>query len=110
VTETWGAPQVIHGIDGDLSDQYSDFAITFTQNPSDGYEGIFVVANGGYAFEEITGNWKFNDDLSEIILDSGKEMEFKLEENSLTLDFIVTNSGGRSNGLSGHFTFHLKPL
>lgn len=108
--QTWGQAIVTHATDGDLSDEYSDFAVTFTSSPSGDFQGSYVVANGSHAFAEATGKWKFNDDESLIILDSGREMEFELEATHLKLDFTVPASGGRSNGLSGHFTFDLKPL
>jgi hypothetical protein len=111
--QTWGQPTVIHGTDGDLSDQYPDFAITFTNNPSAPFNGSYIVANGGHAFADATGKWKFNDDQTLIILGSGKEIAFELEATRLMLDFTVAESegsGGRSNGLSGHFTFELKPI
>lgn len=110
ITSTsWGDATVTHA-DGDLSDQYEDFVMAFTKNSSTGFDGTYVIANGGYAFSEAAGNWKFSDDLTQIILDSGKEMDFELDENSLQLDFTVTSPGGRAAGLSGHFIFDLKPL
>ena len=108
--QTWGQAIVTHATDGDLSDQYPDFAITFTSNPSGGFQGTYVAANGGHAFADATGKWKFNDALTLIVLDSGREIEFELDETHLKLDFTVPISGGRSNGLSGHFTFELQPL
>lgn len=106
---SWGDATVTHA-DGNLSSQYDNFVIVFSGNSSDGFDGTFVIANGGYAFSETSGKWKFSEDLSQIIFDSGKEMEFELSENSLQLDFTVTSAGGRAAGLSGHFVFDLKPL
>lgn len=105
---TWGDPTVTHP-DGDLSDQYSDFIIAFTKKPADGFDGIFVIGNGSYAFPENSGKWKFSEDLTKIILDSGRELDVELSATNLNLDFIVTPEGGRIDGLSGHFTFDLKP-
>lgn len=105
--EPWSHAVVTHS-DGDLSDQYEDFVIVFTDNPSNGFDGTFIVSNGGYAFAETSGQWKFEG--SKIILDSGKEMEFELTENSLQLDFIVPPAGGKVAGISGHFVFDLQPL
>lgn len=106
---SWGHAQVTH-TDGDLSDQYTDFAIVFTGNASDGFDGTFVVSNGGNAFAENSGKWKFNDDMTKITFDSEKELEFEVDEDHLTLDFIVPASGGRMAGLSGHFVFELQPM
>lgn len=106
---TWAHAQVTHD-DGDLSDQYENFAIDFTENPSNGFDGTFVVSNGGYAFEESSGLWKFNEDFSKIILDSGKEMDAELSETGLSLEFTVATEGGKLNGISGNFLFDLSPL
>jgi hypothetical protein len=104
----WGNPTVIHP-DGNLSDQYTDFIIAFTKKPADGFDGLFVVGNGGYAFRENSGKWKFSEDRTQIIFDSGRELDIALSSTHLKLDFIVTPEDGRINGLSGHFTFDLTP-
>lgn len=106
---TWAHAQVTHD-DGDLSDQYENFAIVFTKNPAGGFDGTFVVSNGGYAFSESTGLWKFNDDFSRIILDSGKEMNTDVSEDRLLLEFTVAAESGKFMGTSGNFTFDLQPL
>jgi len=105
----WAHAQVAHA-DGDLSSQYENFVISFTKNPSNGFDGMFVISNGGNAFPEDGGHWKFNANLDQIILDSGKEMDFVLAAGHLELDFFETNPGGRIDGLSGHFVFNLQPL
>jgi hypothetical protein len=101
---------VTHGTDGDLSEQYADFVIGFSKTTASGFDGTFVVSNGGYAFPEDAGNWKFNDALTAIIIDSGRELEFELSKDNLILDFTVAPSGGRVDGISGQFTFELQPL
>lgn len=106
----WGNAQVTHSPDGDLSDQYTDFAIVFTGNASDGFDGTFLISNGGYAFSENAGKWKFSDDGDQIIFDSGKEMDIQLDADHLQLDFIVPAPGGKVAGLSGHFVFDLQPF
>src|SRR5688572_25723090 len=64
-TKAWGDPSVMHASDGDLSAAYEDFTIAFTSNDSgDGYQGAYVVANGGHAFSDASGKWKFSDDLT----------------------------------------------
>lgn len=107
---TWSHAEVQHATDGDLSEQYKNFAISFTNSTGDGFDGSFIVANGGYAFPENTGKWKFNDDLDKIILNSGREIQFNVNENTLHLEFSIDAPGGRTNGLSGRFVFDLKPL
>lgn len=109
-TNTWGTPVVTHA-DGNLSQDYADFAITFTRNAViSGYDGTYIVSNGGHAFEDPSGQWKLNDDETMIIFDSGREIQFEVSGDRLKLDFTVTESGGRTNGLSGHFVFELKPI
>jgi hypothetical protein len=106
----WSHSIVIHATDGDLSDQYKNFVISFTKDPDSSFEGTFIVSNGGHAFPETTGKWRFNDDLTLIIFDSGRELQYGIDNNTLHLDFTVAPIGGRIAGLSGHFTFELKPL
>lgn len=109
-TNTWGTPVVTHA-DGNLSDDYSDFVITFTTNPViSGYEGTYIISNGGHAFADPSGQWKLNEERTLIVFDSGREIQFEVSEDRLKLDFTVTDSGGRINGLSGHFVFELKPI
>jgi hypothetical protein len=107
---TWSHASVTHSTDGDLSDQYENFVISFTRKAENGFEGIFIISNGGYAFPENTGKWKFHDDFDKIIFDSGRQIQYDVEANTLHLDFNVAPPGGRANGLSGHFVFDLKPL
>lgn len=107
---TWSHADVQHATDGDLSVQYANFAISFTKNAGDGFEGTYIIANGGYAFTENTGKWKLNDDNDQIIFDSGRQLQYDVTENTLHLEFTVDAPGGRTSGLSGQFTFDLKPL
>jgi hypothetical protein len=106
----WTNATVTHGVDGDLSFQYENFAIQFSKQASDGYSGNFLVSNGGSAFPHVAGKWKFNNDLTKIMFDTGKEMVFDLTDNTLELDFTVSATGGRVSGLDGHFIFELTPL
>lgn len=106
----WANAIVTHEVDGDLSFQYEDFAIQFTKQPTDGYAGNFLVSNGGSAFPDVAGKWKFNSDQSKIIFNTGKEMVFELTDNTLELNFTVSATGGRVSGLDGHFIFELSPL
>ena len=105
----WGDAVVMNSTDGDLSDQYTDFIMVFTKKPENGFDGTYVIANGSYAFPEDSGKWKFNDDFTKIIFDSGKDMDVELSSTNLHLDFTVAPIGGRIDGLSGHFTFDLTP-
>jgi hypothetical protein len=106
----WSHAVVNHATDGDLSDQYETFAISFSKNIENGYDGTFIISNGGYAFPENTGKWKLDDAVDQIIFDSGRWIQYDVTENTLHLEFSIDAPGGRSNGLSGHFEFDLKPL
>jgi hypothetical protein len=109
-TNTWGTPVVTHA-DGNLTQDYADFTITFTSNPViSGFEGTYIISNGSHAFADPSGQWKLNEDQTLIVFDSGREIQFEVREDLLKLDFTVTDSGGRSNGLNGHFVFELKPI
>ena len=102
----WTHPTVTNSTDGDLSANYADFAILFTKKEANGFAGTFVISNGGYVFTEVTGQWKFNDALTELQFDSGKTMTMTVDEKHLSLDFTVAPpTGGRTDGLSGHFVF-----
>lgn len=102
----WTNPTVTNTPDGDLSDSYNNFVVLFTQQASGTYHGTFVISNGGYAFEENTGKWKFSDDLKQIVFDSGKTMNVTVDDKHLHLDFTVAPpTGGRTDGLSGNFVF-----
>lgn len=106
----WQAESVIHSTDGDLTFQYEDFTITFTNNATSGSDGDFLVQNGGNAFPDASGKWSLNSDLNTISLSNGQDMTIEnLSSQSLVLKFIVAPSaGGRIEGVSGEFTFHLE--
>lgn len=103
----WVPTQVLN-TDGDLTARYKLFAIGFVKKEGSPFEGDYYIANGGEAFKETMGEWKFSDDLSKIILSSGTEIEFTLTEQTLELKFFVAPSDGRVKGISGNFTFILK--
>lgn len=107
ISATWGNAQVMHATDGDLSFQYEDFAITFAKNSSSGADGFFIVENGSHAFPDASGQWSLSSDLSKIEISTGAAWDFTLTGNSLTLEFDIPDSGGRTNGLTGHVVFEL---
>jgi hypothetical protein len=73
-------------------------------------DGECIAANGGNAFPDVSGEWSLSSDGHTIILSNDQEMTIgNLTEGSLVLNFIVTPpTGGRVEGVSGEFTFHLK--
>jgi hypothetical protein len=104
----WVTDNVQNSSDGDLTFQYTNFTIVFVSNDDETFDGDYYLTGGGTAFSELAGKWKFNDDLTKIILATGREMDVTLTDDSLTLSFDIPSSEGRSAGLSGHFTFNLK--
>jgi hypothetical protein len=105
--DAWVAENVSSD-EGDLTFQYTDFVIIFMRNPNDTFDGDYYSTGGGHAFSELIGRWKFNDDLSKLLLDGGKEIRIIASKEKLTMNFFVAPSGGRVSGLSGNFTFVLK--
>ena len=103
----WSNAQVTHGTDGDLSGLYADFQLVFTKAKTDGFDGYYIVSNGGHAFTQGSGKWKLDSGNSQITLSNGPSMDFEVTATALMLDFTVENTGGRISGLHGHFTFNL---
>lgn len=104
---TWVVENVEHTTDGDLTSQYEDFSIIFTKSNTGNFIGNYLVANGGYAFTDASGKWNISDDLHTILLDNDTELAFEFQGERMILDFTVSAPGGRTKGLSGHFTFTL---
>ncbi|HEY0741855.1 MAG TPA: hypothetical protein VGD40_10345 [Chryseosolibacter sp.] len=103
----WMVDKVHNNADGDITSLYATFAIAFSKSPFGNFEGDYYVAAGGRAFPDVYGHWRFNEDLSRLILDNGREMEISLSDKILTLRFSLAPTGGRMDGLSGDFTFTL---
>ena len=105
---TWKPGVVL--VDGtDITDQYSDFYLTFIK---DGSEKKFTATNPGFAFIAGLDSWSFvtGSQASKIVRSSdGIEMDVNVDQSTLTLSFTVPESstGGRISGLSGNFTFRL---
>src|SRR5258708_4994595 len=100
---TWKTSSV--RVDGtDISDQYTDFTVTFFKN---GSTKEMVATNPGYAFYSDVDVWVFatSSQASKIIRSSdGIEMSVQVDQTNLTLTFTVpqTSTGGRVSGLSGN--------
>ena len=105
---TWKPSSV--QVDGtDISDQYTDFTITFFKS---GNSKEMVATNPGHAFYAGTDVWVFatSSQASKIIRSSdGIEMSVKVDQTNLQLVFNVPqpSTGGRVSGMSGNFTFNL---
>lgn len=104
---TWGNAKVMHATDGDLSSQYTGFALTFAKSAGSGMDGIFVVENGGHAFPDASGQWSLSSDLTKIETSTGNNWEFTLKDNAMTLEFDIPEAGGRIQGLTGRVVFEL---
>jgi hypothetical protein len=107
-SNVWIPALVENSSDGDLTFQYTDFAIAFIKSDKQGFDGDYYLSGGGNAFKELFGKWRFNDDLTKLVLQNGREMDLELSSNALTLSFYQAPVNGRVQGLSGVFTFHLK--
>ena len=109
-SSVWVTESVDHTTDGDLTFQYENFSIAFTQTGSSGMDGEYIAVNGGNAFPDSYGEWSLSSDSKTILLSNDQEMTIEsLTEGSLVLNFIVEPpTGGRVEGVSGEFTFHLK--
>lgn len=105
---TWKTSTV--QVDGtDITDQYTDFTITFFKN---GNTNEMIATNPGYAFYAGADVWVFatSSQASKIIRSSdGIEMSVQVDQSNLTLLFNVPQAsiGGRVAGMSGNFTFQL---
>jgi hypothetical protein len=104
----WVPGSVINSEDGDLTSEYRDFTIIFLKTSDSLFDGDYYVSQGGRAFPESHGSWKFGSDLSALHFSDGREVELEVSNESLTLELNITPSGGRVKGLSGGFTFNLK--
>jgi hypothetical protein len=104
----WFPESVVHEADGDLTHQYETLAFSFTKNGSADFDGEYFVVNGGVAFPDAVGKWKFSDSLSTIILNNGQEVDAVVKDNALTLAVVVLPaSGGRVQSVTGRLTFRL---
>ena len=105
---TWKPGVVL--VDGtDITDQYTDFYLTFIK---DGDEKKLTATNPGFAFTAGLDSWSFvtGSQASKIVRSAdGIEMDVNVDQNTLTLSFTIpeASTGGRISGLSGSFTFRL---
>jgi hypothetical protein len=107
-SDVWVVDRVENDADGDLTFQYPNFAIAFVDTDDNAFSGEYYVTGGGKIFLEGFGKWRFSDDQQKIILQNGREMEVVLSRTLLTLSFFADVSSGRTDGVSGNFTFKLK--
>lgn len=104
----WSASEVTHASDGDLTSQYEDFSLVLIESEKNSYDGTFFTANGFIAFPETSGLWRLNEGLTDIVFENGRTFKFSFDKDDLILTFEVPPSdGGRTNGVSGNFTFRL---
>lgn len=89
----------------DVSDQFSDFELTFGQDTYSAKNGVAVAW-------PATGTWEFhNDDINTILRDDVVVIDVALNgaNTGLTLTFTITvlPAGGRIAGIPGKFIFNL---
>jgi hypothetical protein len=104
----WVTQTVKHTIVGDLTSEYRNFSIAFTRNKVSGYDGQYTVVDGQYAFPELSGNWKFSQDLTQLHLANGLELSITLSTHLMSLEFEVSSDGESTDELYGQFIFNLK--
>lgn len=86
----------------DVSDQFDDFKITFSEN-------TFETENALPNVWPNQGSWVLdNNDINKIIRGDGVEMQLELVDNILTLTFQAdAPANGRSQGVAGEYKFVL---
>lgn len=89
----------------DVSDRFNGFSLTITKNKT------FTTTENTGGYDRVpfgpSGKWDFKSGNLEVIDRSdGVVMGIKVTENSLTLIFLITESGGRLDGI-GEYRFAL---
>ncbi|MEQ9306507.1 MAG: hypothetical protein RJQ14_21520 [Marinoscillum sp.] len=100
-----------------LSDEYpyfANFTLTFSGTPNSNKSN---VTNGAYATNDEgqvlpDGNWEFGSDTDAELLmtdpfNGQTEVEYTVNENSLTLKFTRSTSNGRTEAITGEYNFDL---
>ena len=104
LAKTWSLGTVRYGGD-DVTDRFSGFTLTFTKSKT--YSS--TPDRGSYDFEpfESSGSWDFKENnLNLIHRNDGVDMDIIVSENTLKMNFIITESNGRLAGL-GEYQFDL---
>ena len=103
---TWVVPATANSvlIDGnDVSTDWSSFILTL---------GNKTYQNTGADSPEVwpaSGTWAFGTSVSTLVRDDGVEITVVVSDTSLKMDFDYTASGGRLDGIEGHWVFNMVP-
>jgi hypothetical protein len=104
LSKTWSLGNVSYEGDN-VTDRFGGFTITFSGSKS----YTTTPERGDYDFEPFksSGSWDFMDsNLNMLIRDDGVEMVISVSENTLRMNFMITESNGRLAGL-GEYQFDL---
>jgi hypothetical protein len=104
LAKTWSLGTVHYGGD-DVTDRFDGFTLNMTKSKT--YSS--TLERGDYDFEPFkdTGSWDFKgDNLNVLDRNDGVEMDIVVTENSLKMNYLITESNGRLAGL-GEYQFDL---
>jgi len=100
LAKTWNLKKVEYGPD-DVTDRFNEFTLTMTKSKT--YST--TPDRGDYDFEPFkdAGSWDFKSgNLNVLNRNDGVEMDIVVNETTLRLNFIITESNGRLAGLGGY--------
>lgn len=104
----WATPTTVQTDGGTADGDWSNFTINFT-GTKDG--GTYTVSGVPTGFSDVwaNGSWTFGNATGSVItkVQGGvtTDMTASISENSLSLEFDVTASSARTNGIAGEWTF-----
>ncbi|WP_420318384.1 hypothetical protein [Ekhidna sp.] len=104
----WAQPSTVQTDGGVADGDWSGFTITFS-GTKDG--GTYTVAGVPDGFSDVwaNGTWDFGNSSGSVINKTQNgvttPMTASISENSLSLEFDVTESTARTNGITGEWTF-----
>ncbi|MEO9872692.1 hypothetical protein [Ekhidna sp.] len=108
VSGGWSNPTTVTTDNGTADGVWTTFGISFT-GTVDG--GTYTVSNVPDGFSDVwaDGTWTFGNDNGSVItrVQGGvtTDITASIADGSLTLTFDVTESGARTSGISGEWTF-----
>lgn len=99
ITGTWSASSVV--VDNVNLTDFNSFSLTLG-------DGTYSTENANGVWP-ATGTWSYTDTgITSITRDDNIVMTINLvDDNTLTISFIYSSSGGRTNGINDNYTFNL---
>ena len=103
----WSQSSVTNDISGGVDGTWTNLSVTFTGTTAGGNYTVSGVPDG---FSDVwaNGTWTFNDSGTVINRTQGgvsTPMTASISDTQLTLTFDVIESGARTNGITGEWTF-----